>query len=115
MLKSAEQSASRTGGKELSILQGNLVLLWDHPEGHNKIQDHFKDQEVVVVEQLCEPNVYQIKPVNGIIPEQTVNCRQLQDVQKAHDDSDNTSEEEIGKKVTFYTGPEYHSQHGNRP
>ena len=62
-----------------------------------------------------------------------------QDLQKAHDDSDNTSEKEIGKTpsintevtlketphthkyatkakgVIFYTGPEYHSQHGNRP
>ena len=56
--KSAEQSALRTEGKELSIPEGNLVLLCDHPEGHNKIQDHFKDQEFVVVKQLHEPNVY---------------------------------------------------------
>ena len=56
--KSAEQSALRTGGKELSIPEGGLVSLLDHPEGHNKIQDHFKDQEFVVVKQLCEPNVY---------------------------------------------------------
>ena len=67
--KSAEQSALRTGGKELSIPEGNLVLLQDHPEGHNKIQDHFKDQEFVVVKQLHEHNVYQIKPVNGVSPE----------------------------------------------
>ena len=56
--KSAEQNALRTGGKELSIPEGNLVLLWDHPEGCNKIQDCFKDQEFVVVKQLHEPNVY---------------------------------------------------------
>ena len=49
--KSAEQSALRTGGKELSIPKGNLVLLQDHSEGHNKIQDHFKDQEFVVMKQ----------------------------------------------------------------
>ena len=55
--KSAEQSALRTWGKELSITKGNLVLLWDHPKGYNKIQDHFKDQEFVMVEQLCKPNV----------------------------------------------------------
>ena len=44
--KSAEQSAVRWGGKELSIPDGNLVC--------------FKDQEFVVVEQLWEPNVYQL-------------------------------------------------------
>ena len=55
--KSEEQSALRTGGKELSIPEGNLVLLWDHPESCNKIQDHFNDQEFVVVKQLHEPNV----------------------------------------------------------
>ena len=81
--KSAEQCALRTGGKELSILEGNLVLLQDHPKGHNMIQDHFKDQEFVVVIQLHEPNVYQIKPVNGVNLEWVVNCRQLQDLKKS--------------------------------
>ena len=42
--KNVEQSALRTGAKELFILEGNLVLLLDHPKGCNKIQDHFKDQ-----------------------------------------------------------------------
>ena len=56
--KSAEQSAFRTGGKELSIPESNLVLLSDHPEGHSKIQDCFKDQECVVIKQLCERSVY---------------------------------------------------------
>ena len=51
--KSAEKSALRTGGKELSIPEGNLVLLQDHPDGHNKIQDYFKDHEFVVVKELC--------------------------------------------------------------
>ena len=62
--KSAEQSALRTGGKELSIPEGNLVLLWDHPKGHNKVQDCFKNQEFAVVKRLCKPNVYCVKPVN---------------------------------------------------
>ena len=98
---SAEQSALKTGGKELSIPEGNLVLLWDHPEGHNKIQDCFKDQEFVVVKQLCESNVYQIKPINGIGPEWVVNCRQLQDLQKAHDNNDNTSNKEVSNVPSF--------------
>ena len=51
----------------------------------------------MVVKQLCEPNVYQIKPVNGVGPERVVNCRQLQDLQKAHDDKDNRSNKGMGK------------------
>ena len=94
--KSAEQSALRTGGKELSIPEGNLVLLQDHPEGQNKIQECFKDQEFVVVKQLHEPNVYRIQPVNGVGPGQIVNCRHLQDLQKTHDNNDNTSDREVG-------------------
>ena len=54
---SAEESALRTGGKELSIPEGNLVLLGDHPKGHNKIQDHFNDHQIVAMEQLHKPNV----------------------------------------------------------
>ena len=99
--KSAEQGALRTGGKELSIPEGNLVLLWDHPESHNKIQDHFKDQEFVMVKQLHEPNVYWIKPVNGVSPEWVANCRQLQALQKAHDNNDNTNNEEVGNVPSF--------------
>ena len=55
--KSAEQSALRTGGKDLSIPEVNVVLQ-DHPKGHNNTQGHFKDQEFVVVKPLHEPNVY---------------------------------------------------------
>ena len=39
MKTSAEKSVSRAGGKALNIPIGNLVLLRDHPEGRNKIQD----------------------------------------------------------------------------
>ena len=88
ILKSAEQCALRTEGKELSNLEGNFILLWDHPKGHNKIQ------EFVVVE-LHKPNMYWIRPVSGIGPEQIVNHRQLQDLQKAHNESDTTSDEKM--------------------
>ena len=78
-----------------------MVLLLDHPKGSNKMQDHFKDQEFVVVKQLHESNVYQIKPVSGVCLDWIVNCRQLQDLQKAHDNSDKTSDEEMGN-ITSY-------------
>ena len=37
MKTSAEKSVSQAGGKALNIPIGNLALLHDHPEGHNKI------------------------------------------------------------------------------
>ena len=48
---------------------GNLVLLQDHPEGCNKIQDKYKSKKFVVVGKHPEPNVYCIKPVNDNGPE----------------------------------------------
>ena len=99
--KSAEERALRRGGKELSIPEGNLVLFQDHPEGHNIIQNQFKDQKFVMFEWLCKPNVYHSKPVNGDDLEQIVNCQQLQDLQRAHDDSDISSEEEMGEIPSF--------------
>ena len=35
--------------KLLGILEENMVLLRDHPEGHNKIQDKYKSKKFVVV------------------------------------------------------------------
>ena len=40
----AEKSVSWARGKALKIPIGNLVLLYDHPEGHNKIQDNYKSE-----------------------------------------------------------------------
>ena len=45
---------------------GNHVLLRDHPEGHNKIQDRYKtDVYVVVGHHQEEPNVYYIQLLNS--------------------------------------------------
>ena len=68
--QSTEKSAVRLNLKPLEIPDRTLVLLCDHPEGHNKIQDKYKSEKFVVVGP--EPNVYCIKPVNGKGPEQTV-------------------------------------------
>ena len=45
-----------------------------------------------MVEWLCKPNVYYIKPVNGSSQEWIVNSWQLQDLQKAHNISETSSE-----------------------
>ena len=79
---SAEKSVSWAGGKALSIPIGNLVLLCDHPEGRNKIQDNYKNELFVVESQHQDPNVYTIKPLNGKGPMCKVNWQQLYDLQK---------------------------------
>ena len=45
---SAEKSVSQAGGKALNIPIGNLMLLHNHPEGCNKIQDNYKNKLFVI-------------------------------------------------------------------
>ena len=59
--KSNKQNQSCTSGKELVIPKGNHILLHDHPEGRNKIQNRFKPDVFVVVDYHKEPNIYYIK------------------------------------------------------
>ena len=47
------------------ILVGKHVLLWDHPNGHNKIQDRYKPDIYVVVGHHQDPNVYYIQLLNS--------------------------------------------------
>ena len=64
-LKLIQQSTrcnkNQTGGRSLHIPIGNHVLLCDHPEGRNKIQDRYKSDVYVVVGHHSEPNVYYIQ------------------------------------------------------
>ena len=73
---------SLAGGKALNIYIGNLVLLRDHPEGWNRIQDNYKNELFVVESQHQDLNVYTIKPLNGKGPMHKVNQQQLFDLQK---------------------------------
>ena len=61
--QSAEKSVTWPGGKDLKIPIGNLVLLHDHPEGWNKIQDHYNSKLFVMELKHWEPNVYKIRPL----------------------------------------------------
>ena len=63
--QNAEKSVSRAGGKDLTIPIGNLVLLHDHLEGQNKIQDNYKSKLFIVESKHRDPNVYKIKPLCG--------------------------------------------------
>ena len=81
----AKRSAERVGGSELSIPKGHLVLLRDHPEGRNKIQDNYKSEIFVVSDHHQDPNVYYITPVSGGRVRK-VNRRQLFDLKTSRMD-----------------------------
>ena len=61
------------GGKDLVIPIGNLVLLRNHPEGHNKIQDNNKDQIYVITGHHDHRNVYFIKSLGSKCQPKQVN------------------------------------------
>ena len=86
-IQSVEKSVFQSGCKTLDIPIGNLVLLYDHPEGWNKIQDNYKRELFVMESKHQEPNVYTIKPLSGKGPMHTVNWWQLFDLQKSQEDN----------------------------
>ena len=56
-IKAIEAKNKRTlKGKDLDVPVGNLVLLQDHPEGRNKIQDRNKSELNIVVHKGERPN-----------------------------------------------------------
>ena len=55
--KSTQCNKHRTAGKELVIPIGNHILLCDHPEGRNKIQNRCKSDIYVMVSHHDEPNI----------------------------------------------------------
>ena len=69
----AKKSQTRVGSKTLHIPIGNLVLLRDHPEGCNKIQDNYKSKLFVVVDHNKDPNVYIIQSLDKKGPKRTIN------------------------------------------
>ena len=83
--KTMQCSKAHAGGKSLLSLVGNHVLLWDHPEGHNKIQDRYKPDIYVVVGHHQEPNMYYIQLLNSDHKEhpKVVNHHQLYDLNQS--------------------------------
>ena len=80
-------------------------MLCDHPEGHNKIQDKYKETEFVMVHRHAEPNVHDIKPVDGKGQVCTVNWHQLQDLERTQEGRDykDPYPSEQGLKVPSYS------------
>ena len=57
------ENRKAAGGTDLVIPVGNLVLLRDHPEGRNKIQDNNKDQIYIIRGHHHHRNAYFVKPL----------------------------------------------------
>ena len=73
----AAKNKRTAGGSDIDIPPGNLVLLRDHPEERNKIQDHYKSDLFKVVKKEECPNNFWIKPLRSSGHPKDVNCRQL--------------------------------------
>ena len=56
--QSDKKSQTRAGDKNLHILTGNLVLLRDYTDGHNKTQDNYNSELFVVVAHHKDPSIY---------------------------------------------------------
>ena len=90
------------GGKDLVIPVGNLVLLRDHPEGRNKIQDNNKDQIYIVTGHHDHRNAYFIKPLGSKCQPKQVNRRETfnlgitedQEIEHRKQEEENEEEDE---------------------
>ena len=68
------------GGKDLVIPVGNLVLLRDHPEGHNKIQNNNKDQIYIITGHHEYKNAYWVKLLGSKGQSKQVNRHEMFDL-----------------------------------
>ena len=77
---SAAKNKRTTGGSDIDIPPGNLVLLCDHPKDSNKIQDHYSSDLFQVIKKREHPNNFWIKPLRSSGHLKEVNRRQLFDI-----------------------------------
>ena len=78
--KTTQCSKVWTGGKELLIPVGNHVLLGDHPEGWNKVQDKYKSDVYVIVGHHHNIHYVQLLNKDRKSKPKIVNCHQIYDL-----------------------------------
>ena len=76
----AKVNERSSGDKDFDIPIGNLVLLRDHPEGQNKIQDDYKPDLFEVTGKHSDPSAFFVKPLDRKGPVKQVNRRQMFDL-----------------------------------
>ena len=79
------------GGKDLVIPVGNLVLLRDHPEGRNKIQNNNKDQIYIVTGHHEYKNAYWVEQLGSKVQSKQVNRCEMFDLER-------TEEQELDRR-----------------
>ena len=97
------------GGKDLVIPIGNLVLLHDHPEGRNQIQDNNKDQIYIVTGHHDHQNAYFVKPLGSKCQPKQVNRQEMfdlgitedQELERQKQEEENEEEDE-NRKLPLY-------------
>ena len=77
--KRTQKNIKVTNAKNRKVV-GNLVLLHDHPEGRNKIQDNNKDQIYIITGNHDHKNAYFVKPLGSTVQPKQVNCREMFDL-----------------------------------
>ena len=119
----AKVNKRSSGDKDFDIPIGNLVLLRDHPEGRNKIQDDYKLDLFEVTGKHSDPNAFFVKPLDGKGPVKQVNRRQMFDLgvmerERREGESDQIEEDpEVPKapvyhpRVKIATKPQGHQYH----
>ena len=112
MLKSIQARAKvnerSSRDKDFDIPIGNLVLLHDHPEGQNKIQDDYKLDLFEVTGKHSDPNAFFVRPLDGKGLVKQVNQQQMFDLgitewERREGESDQIEEDpEVPKSPVYH-------------
>ena len=73
----AKVNERSSGNKDFNIPIGNLVLLRNHLEGRNKIQDDYKPDLFEVTGKHSDQNAFFVKPLDGKGLVKQVNSQQM--------------------------------------
>ena len=109
--KSTKCNQDRNSSKDIPIPVGNHVLLHDHLEGCNKIQDRYKsDVYIVVGHHQEEPNVYYIQLLNSSKPGQpkVVNRHQLYDLKRSVPPSTSSLDDDGFASIPSFLNSQHH-------
>ena len=89
--------------------KGHLVILCNHPERCNKIQEKFKSSKLTRVSKHLDHTIYDIKPVDGKGPVHNISWCQLQDLERTKEDegSNGPDTSKHGWQVPLYNPKVY--------
>ena len=103
----AKVNERSSGDKDFDIPIGNFVLLHDHSEGQNKIQDDYKPDLFEVTGKHSDPNAFFVKSLDGKGPVKQVNWWQKFDLgimewERREGESDQIKEDPEVPKAPVY-------------